>query len=299
MKPKTQPKLRRAVICLFLSALCLLQGCLKVNPNGDGNGTPSGTDSQTVSRTPYLYESMTYIYKTDQNTFLSDILTGMDAGYLLLVNKQHPVVDAYELDANGYILEAGVLLTAYAAKSGMYLEGRATRALYAMLAEMAADGITDVKIQSAYRSQTYQNSLFNNYWASEQNKISEDARAFFGEEYIQTVYRANGLTKLTAGDAKKVANFYSAFPGQSEHHTGLCVDFVTSGAGLTNAFANTEAGQWLLQNCYRFGFILRYPENKTDITGYCYEPWHYRFVGREAATEIMLRGLTLEEFLEG
>lgn len=299
MKLNLQPKLRRAAICLFLSALCLLQGCLNVDPSGEKNGTENETEAQTVSRTPYLYESMTYLYKTDQNAFLSDILTGMDAGYLLLVNKQHPVVNAYELDASGYILEEGVLLTAYAAKNGMYLEGRAARALYAMLAEMAADGITDVKIQSAYRSQTYQNSLFNNYWASEQNKISEDARAFFGEEYIQTVYHANGLTKLTAEDAKKVANFYSAFPGQSEHHTGLCVDFATSTAILTNAFANTEAGQWLQQNSYRFGFILRYPENKTDVTGYCYESWHYRFVGREAATEIMLRGITLEEFLEG
>ena len=77
------------------------------------------------------------------------------------------------------------------------------------------------------------------------------------------------------------------------------MDFSTSTASLTNAFASTDAGQWLLQNSYRFGFILRYPENKTDITGYCYEPWHYRFVGREAATEITLRGLTLEEFLEG
>ncbi len=295
MKRKTHKLLFRAALCSLLAALSLLQGCLRLEPNG----TPSSTEAQTVSRTPYLYETMTYTYKTDESAFLSDVLTGMNASYLMLVNKQHPVTDAFELDAPGYLLEAGVLLTRNAAKNGMYLEGRAARALYAMLAEMAADGITDVKIQSAYRSQTYQNTVFNNYWASEQNRISDDARAFFGEDYIQSVYAANGLTKLTPEDAKKVANFYSAFPGQSEHHTGLAVDFSTSTANLTNAFANTEAGQWLLQNCYRFGFILRYRENKTDITGYCYEPWHYRFVGREAATEIMLRGLTLEEFLGG
>ena len=72
---------------------------------------------------------------------------------------------------------------------------------------------------------------------------------------------------------------------------------MTSTAGLTQAFENTDAFRWLSVNAYRFGFILRYPADKVDITKYSYEPWHYRFVGREAATEITLRNLTLEEFL--
>ena len=90
---------------------------------------------------------------------------------------------------------------------------------------------------------------------------------------------------------------YSAEPGTSEHQTGLCLDFVTSTAMLDLTFQSTKAFAWLSQNAYRFGFILRYPADKTAVTGYSYEPWHYRFVGREAATEIHLRNLTLEELL--
>ena len=288
-------KVRRALVLLSLALLLLLQGCLQTG--GSEKHTTSPTTAKPVSGTPYLYPSMTYSYKTDISAVEADIKTGMSPAYLLIVNKQNPVTAASDLSSPTYLLEDSVKLTRKAAKPNMELEARTARALYAMLDEMAADGITDVQIQSAYRDQDYQSRLFNNYLAGEQATISAEAREFFGEDYIAAVYTANGLNKLSAEDARLVANYYSAFPGQSEHHTGLCVDFSTSTVGLSNAFATTAAGQWLLQNCYRFGFILRYPEGKTDITGYCYEPWHYRFVGREAATEIMLRGLTLEEFV--
>ena len=119
-----------------------------------------------------------------------------------------------------------------------------------------------------------------------------------GAEYIQQTYLSQGLDRLTEEDAIKVVLSYSALPGTSEHQSGLCVDFVDVHAGaLTEAFENTEAFGWLSENAYRFGFILRYPPHKTAVTGYTYEPWHYRFVGREAATEIYFRDLTLEEFL--
>ncbi len=299
MKKHPSPFSRTVRSLMLLVALVLLmQGCIQLD--GTGNQTAGTTEqTQPTGKGPYLYETMNYQYKTDAGAFLSDITTGMSAGYLMLVNKQNPVTDQTELGANGYLLEDAVELTAYTAKNNMELEAKTARALYAMLAEMAADGVTDIRIQSAYRTQSYQNTLFNNYFNKEQTGISEDAKAYFGEDYIQSVYLSKGQTSLSTEDARLVANYYSAFPGQSEHHTGLCVDFSTSTAGLTDAFAETEAGQWLLANCYRFGFILRYPQNKTDITGYCYEPWHYRFVGREAATEIMLRGITLEEFLAG
>ena len=283
----------RSSLCLLLLPL-LLQGCLQ------SVGTPNDTSepsSDPVSSPTYLYQDMTFSYRTDVSAVLADITTGMSPAYLVLVNKQTPVTAASDLSSPTYALEDAVKLTRRAAKDNMELEARTARALYAMLDEMAADGITDIQIQSAYRSESYQQNTFNHYWSEEQKTISAEARAFFGEDYITAVYTSNGLTKLSSEDAKKVANYYSAFPGQSEHHTGLCVDFSTASVGLTDAFAYTAAGQWLLQNCHRFGFILRYPENKTDITGYCYEPWHYRFVGREAATEIMLRGITLEEFL--
>lgn len=95
------------------------------------------------------------------------------------------------------------------------------------------------------------------------------------------------------------ANKYSAYPGQSEHQTGLALDVSTPsvGNGLVTSFAETAESRWLQDNAARFGFIIRYPRGKTHITGYNYEPWHLRYVGTEAAAAIAAEGLTLEEFL--
>jgi D-alanyl-D-alanine carboxypeptidase len=84
----------------------------------------------------------------------------------------------------------------------------------------------------------------------------------------------------------------NARPGYSEHQTGLAADFIS----LDESFANTEEGKWLAKNAYKFGFILRYPEGKEKITGYDYEPWHFRYVGIKMATVIQQTGLTYDEF---
>ena len=89
------------------------------------------------------------------------------------------------------------------------------------------------------------------------------------------------------------ADRYSARPGHSEHQTGLAFDV----GSITYTYGETASGQWLNANCAKYGFIIRYPEGKEEITGYGYEPWHIRYVGLEAATEIMEKGLTLEEYL--
>ena len=96
------------------------------------------------------------------------------------------------------------------------------------------------------------------------------------------------------------ANRSVAKPGQSEHQTGLAMDIEgenSLGTGLTNAFGETPEGIWVAKNCAEYGFIIRYPKDKTNITGYIYEPWHLRYVGVEAAKEITELGLTLEEYV--
>lgn len=100
-------------------------------------------------------------------------------------------------------------------------------------------------------------------------------------------------------DGFKEANTYSAIPGQSEHQTGLSMDVssATVNYRLVTSFGETPEGIWLRENCHLYGFIIRYPKDKTDITGYQYEPWHIRYVGVEDATAIMLNDLTLEEYL--
>lgn len=98
--------------------------------------------------------------------------------------------------------------------------------------------------------------------------------------------------------AEEKAGTVVAFPGTSEHHLGLAVDLVSSEhVKLDQDAEKTKGYQWLVEHCHEFGFILRYPNNASHITGIIYEPWHFRYVGVEAATEIMDKGITLEEYL--
>lgn len=97
---------------------------------------------------------------------------------------------------------------------------------------------------------------------------------------------------------KEAAEQYLAPPGGSEHQTGYALDILSSDyQSLDEGFENTRASKWLLENSYKFGFILRYPKDKVDITKYEYEPWHYRYVGEENAEDIMLNNLCLEEYI--
>ena len=89
-----------------------------------------------------------------------------------------------------------------------------------------------------------------------------------------------------------------AVPGTSEHQLGLALDLVDARhVKLDESQENTDAYKWLSKHCAEYGFIVRYPNGKTDITGIIYEPWHFRYVGVEAATYIMENGITLEEYL--
>ncbi len=100
---------------------------------------------------------------------------------------------------------------------------------------------------------------------------------------------------LAEGDEEHALK-YAAKPGYSEHQTGRAIDVFTPGE-TTSSFASSPVAAWLAEHAYEYGFILRYPEGKEDLTGYSYEPWHYRYVGREAAQEIFQRGVTLEEYV--
>ena len=287
---------KNAFLVLLLSMLLFCQGCIQPLPEEQPLPPTTEKTETTTEPTPsaptFLYQTMNYQYKTDVTASVAYFTTQLDARYLLLANKTHA------LDAD-YTPEKIVSLTCPTnGGKEVELESRTAQALYAMLDEMHADGVTDIYVTSGYRTYDYQQQLYRHYINQEKSKISQEAYACLGEDYIQSVYLDKGLNRLTEEDAIKVVLSYSALPGTSEHQSGLCVDFVTSHVLLETAFEDTEAFDWLSQNAYRFGFILRYPNGKENITGYTYEPWHYRFVGREAATEIYFRNLTLEEFLE-
>ena len=125
-------------------------------------------------------------------------------------------------------------------------------------------------ISSSYRTAEKQQSILDEYT----------------EQYINQGY--------SEAEALEIAKTWAAVPGTSEHQTGLALDITTADA---NKQAADIVWKWLKKNSYKYGFIIRYPEDKTDITGISNEPWHFRYVGEKAAAEIHKKGLCLEEYL--
>ncbi|MEG0239984.1 MAG: D-alanyl-D-alanine carboxypeptidase family protein [Anaerorhabdus sp.] len=175
----------------------------------------------------------------------------------VIANKTHPLSEDFEPTD---LVVPDVLAT----RDGLELRQEAATALETMFEAAKADDIT-LRFGSGYRSYSTQQRLFNNY---------------------------------VAKDGEEAANRYSARPGESEHQTGWAVDISDGSMNnwLKNSFKNTPEGQWLAENSYLYGFVLRYPEGKEDITGYIYEPWHFRYIGIDEALKIKESGLTLEEF---
>ena len=279
------------ILIVVLAFTLLFSGC--INPDKEEETTTTIDMSNVNPSSIGSYQTMEYQYLT--NVDVSCLTTKLDPVYLILVNKQNELDRSYEPASLITLSEVDVDTT-----YPMQLEGVAAKALYAMIEEMKAAGLYDIEVTSAYRSYDKQASTYDGWVKHESERISDDAYRVLGQEYIKMNYLEKKINSLNLADAHKVAQSYSAQPGQSEHQTGLCVDFITSemNGNLTEAFENTEAFAWLAQNAYKFGFILRYPKDKESITGYTYEPWHYRFVGREAATDIYVGNMTLEQYLQ-
>jgi len=277
------------IFVAILAVLLLFSGC--INTQEEEETTTSINMNNVNPSSVGSYKTMEYQYLT--NIDVASLTTNLDKTYLILANKTNELASTYE--------PSGLTTLTCETTYSMKLEGRAAQALYVMLLEMRAAGVSDIAVTSAYRSYEYQVNTYNG-WVQEEMKapISEDAYRVLGQEYIKMNYLDKKIYSLNLADAHKVAQSYSALPGQSEHQTGLCVDFITSemNGELTEEFETTEAFEWLSKNAYKFGFILRYPKGKENITGYTYEPWHYRFVGREAATDIYVGDMTLEQYLQ-
>lgn len=159
-------------------------------------------------------------------------------------------------------------------QNGQAVDSRCYADLQQMMDDCRAAGCEPL-ICSSYRTQEKQESLF-------EQKVD----SLLAEGYSQT-------------QAEEIAGENVAVPGTSEHQLGLAVDIVdVNQQVLEEEQEDTPTQQWLLANSWKYGFILRYPENKSSITGITYEPWHYRYVGRQAAQEIYSQGICLEEYLE-
>lgn len=183
-----------------------------------------------------------------------------DAWNMILVNYAH------ELDPN-YEVELKQI------PGGQYVDARIYDDLIQMLNDCAATG-TNPGVSSGYRDISLQ-------------------QLFYDQEVQE--WMTNGYSEE---DAKIMAKTEVAKPGTSEHHTGLAVDIIADGnMSLVEDFKDTDVGKWMAENSYKYGFILRYPENKKHITGVIYEPWHFRYVGKETAAILYDSGLCFEEYL--
>ena len=200
--------------------------------------------------------------------------------YLLLVNADHPLEENYKPDDLIYIVDMRAGRPDYYS----YLREVPEKALEAFLDEAAAYGHGDIKVSNGYRSYSTQANLFYGY-------VNRELSRHPGWTYEQA-YRYVGFY-----DKNIPGSGYSAVPGTSEHQSGLCVDMHNQ-IDTDHSFDNTPAARWLAENCYRFGFVLRFPAEKEDATGIQFESWHFRYVGRTAATEMHKLGMCLEEYLE-
>lgn len=180
---------------------------------------------------------------------------------LVLVNSEHPMEE-------GYVPELMELEPGYSVDSRIIDSARE------MLADAKEAGL-NIEICSAYRSVERQGQVFGD---SMKERVKDG---------------------LSYWDAFCETSLNVATPGTSEHALGLALDLISDQyAELDESQENTAEAKWLKENCHKYGFILRYPSEKTNITGITYEPWHYRYVGVEDATKIMQLGITLEEYLQ-
>lgn len=168
----------------------------------------------------------------------------------------------YKLNENFYLKDPYLLSKDYTYKD-VYVNKEMVNDLENMIKDIKKENL-EITVVSGYRTKEYQEKLYNNYSKKE---------------------------------GKKNADTYSARPRHSEHELGLSID-VSSKGGVMEQFAYTSEFLWMRKNSYKYGFILRYPEGKTHITGYKYESWHYRYVGKRIAKKMIKENLTFDEYYE-
>ncbi len=208
-------------------------------------------------------QTPTYAFKLDLSKYEKYMNPDETDEYLIIANRKN------KLSADFVPKELTKVYKAASNADKYKMTYTAAMAFEALVKEAEANGINIFPV-SGYRSYKTQENTFNSYV----NKhMSED--------------------KMTYDQAFAYASTYSQIAGASEHQTGLTMDV----NHLEASFGSTKEGRWLADNCHKFGFIIRYPEDKEDVTGIDWEPWHIRFVGRSCAFEMKELGLCLEEYL--
>lgn len=217
------------------------------------------------------YQRYEKYHNENNNLSIEDIITkvniGLDHSFYTntkktpYLNKTYILVNKFYHLSKDYVPDDLEAIDEDYARSGMKLVKVAKEAFEDM-AKHAKDDDSPIIAMSSYRSYKYQIDLYNKY---------------------------------AANDGIDAADTYSARPGYSEHQTGLCIDMYDGEIDYTN-FEKSDSFKWMQENSYKYGFILRFPKNKENITGYQYESWHYRYVGKDIAKYIHDNDITFEEY---
>ena len=238
--------------------------------SADTDMSVSGSELTKPYGDGYLYDM------TEYEKYINPIQSNKDS-FIFLVGVKNPLKKSYtpkditEL-LHGVTYGKTVMLSEYAAK-----------ALEAMFLEMNAQGVqlTDPITKLPL--------------SAEAGYISYDEQKRKFDKEVQKLLAAD--PSLTTETAEKLAEATVAKPGTDEHQSGLSVDIHNCETASVD-FKNSEAYKWLTANCHKFGFVLRYPEDKTDITGVPFRPWQFRYVGRHHATNMFENKLCLEEYID-
>lgn len=230
------------------------------------NSSTSSVTSSAISSAEASSKEESSIADSSSDSTAANTTPGnnTDSWNLKLVNAKNPLPD-------GYTVRTEKIKASYARDVGMLYDARAVSYLNSMCAAAAKDGV-NLLVISSHRTNAKQTSLFN-------NQVNKQ--------------RAN-YPDLSEEEIKKIAGTISAYPGTSEHELGLAIDFNS----VEESFENTPEAQWLKAHAEEYGFILRYTKEKQNITGIIYEPWHYRFVGKEHAKKMNELGYCLEEYID-
>ncbi len=260
-------------------------------------------------------------YAIDMTEYEKYVCPENEKDFVFLVNPQNPLSSTFVPEDLVWCTN----IRPGRPKEWSYMDATANKALEAFLAEAAYYGFDDITVTNAYRSYASQSSLFNGYvdadikqdyvcdecdlyidYSYYPNKVGErcvdcnsvltksgsnyhceicDVDVASENHYTACSHCGATVRRPTRAETEAHVLTYSTRPGTSEHQSGLCCDMHNL-PSTTSAFNNTPEAIWLAQNAHRFGFILRYPPDTQDVTGIKHESWHFRYVGRTAATEI-------------
>ncbi len=265
------------------------------------------------------FEKYFIYYEKNTNSNINDIITIVNSGYDLMKYKASPLLadlvqeKYYIHDYVSRYLDYGYDHNLGAKKIISIVNSNADRPFYSDTKTSNLDDGNLILVNKFYHlPDKYEPDdlvpLSSKYNQGTNNKMRKEAAEAFMEmvdgalldniilknssAYRSYNYQVNLYKSYVNRDGKKEADIYSARPGYSEHQTGLCADINT----ISSSFSNTKEAKWLSKNAYKYGFILRFPKGSEDVTGYKYESWHYRYVGKKVSKIIYDNDLTLEEY---